>query len=214
MLFRSANQNPDSKKEAEQIMADRREQRRPTTVLASGRTADEVSPRPGHMSGAKHTRLASQPGDGEQKTSDSQPVAGVNQRIRRTGTTLASGRTADEVSPRPGHLSDSSHTQLGSAPAAEMPPAVPPRQRRSGTVLASGHTPDEVSPQPGHLPGGSVYTNLGSGGDEDDAPAADDGYVEMPSRQAGIKRTKTVLSSGHSFAEVYTQEGVSPDLDQ
>ncbi|WP_455126927.1 MrcB family domain-containing protein [Pseudoramibacter alactolyticus] len=209
-----ANQNPDSKKEAEQIMADRREQRRPTTVLASGRTADEVSPRPGHMSGAKHTRLASQPGDGEQKTSDSRPVAGVNQRIRRTGTTLASGRTADEVSPRPGHLSDSSHTQLGSAPAAEMPPAVPPRRRRSGTVLASGHTPDEVSPQPGHLPGGSVYTNLGSGGDEDDAPAADDGYVEMPSRQAGIKRTKTVLSSGHSFAEVYTQEGVSPDLDQ
>lgn len=209
-----ANQNPNSKKEAEPIMADKREQRRPTTVLASGRTADEVSPRPGHMSSASRTRLAGQPG-GDLQPSAPRPAGGVNQRIRRTGTTLASGRTADEVSPRPGHLSNASHTQLGSAPAGDAQPAAPqPRRRRSGTVLASGHTPDEVSPQPGHLPGGSVYTNLSSGGDEGDAPAAGGGYVEMPSRQAGIKRTKTVLSSGHSFAEVYTQEGVSPDLDQ
>lgn len=221
-------------KEAEAYMANRRQNNRYSgkTTLASGRTPDEVSPRPGHMSNSRHTTLASQAGSSDNDTTDNVTEQAAPQpgqqapRIRRTGTTLASGHTPDEVSPRPGHMSSTSRTRLSSAPQDDnvddvepqaTRPTGPIRRKRRGTVLASGHTPDEVSPRPGHLPGGAAHTNLANTTDESIASTEDEGdgyYYEMPSHQSGLKRTKTVLSSGHSVSEVFSQEGVTPDPDQ
>jgi 5-methylcytosine-specific restriction protein B len=110
------------------------------TVLASGHTADQVSPRPGHLSGSSHTSIPHPVDGGEARVATNLTTRRPSRqvRIRRTGTTLASGHSAEEVT---GHALPKAET-----PEADLPPI---RTRRSifantGTTLASGHSADEI----------------------------------------------------------------------
>lgn len=110
------------------------------TVLASGHTADQVSPRPGHLSGSSRTSIPHPVDGGEARVATNLTTTRPSRqvRIRRTGTTLASGHSAEEVT---GHALPKAET-----PAEELPPV---RTRRSifantGTTLASGHSADEI----------------------------------------------------------------------
>ena len=138
----NADKYAEIKKQLEAKVREKRQQKRRTggTVLASGHTADQVSPRPGHLSGSSHTSIPHPVDGGEARiaTTPTSRHTTRQARVRRSGTTLASGHTAEEVT---GHALPKVET-----PEADLPPVQTRRSifANTGTTLASGHTADEI----------------------------------------------------------------------
>lgn len=145
----NADKYAEIKKQLEAKAKQKRQQKRRTggTVLASGHTADQVSPRPGHLSGSSHTSIPHPVDGGEARVATTPTSRRTTRqaRVRRSGTTLASGHSAEEVT---GHALPKVET-----PEADLPPVQTRRSifANTGTTLASGHTADEIlngAPEP------------------------------------------------------------------
>ena len=114
----NADKYAEIKKQLEAKAKQKRQQKRRTggTVLASGHTADQVSPRPGHLSGSSHTSIPHPVDGGEARVATTPTSRRTTRqaRVRRSGTTLASGHSAEEVT---GHALPKVET-----PEADLPP--------------------------------------------------------------------------------------------
>ncbi|MGN0194450.1 MAG: MrcB family domain-containing protein [Pseudoramibacter sp.] len=191
----NADKYEQIKEERARKLKQQRQQKRRSggTVLASGHTADQVSPRPGHLSGSSHTSIPHPVDGGEARVATNlttrRPTRQV--RIRRTGTTLASGHSAEEVT---GHALPKSET-----PEADLPPVRTQRSifANTGTTLASGHTADEIL----------------SGAAEAEAPKPEPAQEAPPEPQAEpVQDTAPEMVEVETVSETITAEPEAQDI--